>query len=45
MKTICIVVNKNWEAEPVLDVLTNGELRPDNMPFPEILNSQVMCSL
>lgn len=39
MKTIAVVVNKNWETEPVLNALTNGDFRPDNLPFPETLNS------
>jgi hypothetical protein len=39
MKTIAVVVNKNWETEPVLNALTNSELRPKAFPFPQISNS------
>ncbi len=39
MKKIAIVVNKNWETEPVLDAMTNAEIRPAQLPFPEVLNS------
>jgi hypothetical protein len=39
MKTISIIVNKNWETEPLLNSLLNSELRPSKLPFPEILNS------
>lgn len=39
MKTISIIVNKNWETEPFLNSLLNSELRPGKLPFPEVLNS------
>jgi hypothetical protein len=39
MKTISIIVNKNWETEPFLNSLINSELRPIKLPFPEMLNS------
>ena len=39
MKTISIIVNKNWETEPILNAMTNGDLRPNNLPFPDVLNS------
>ncbi|MBI3234447.1 MAG: hypothetical protein HYZ42_10480, partial [Bacteroidetes bacterium] len=39
MKTISIIINKNWETEPFLNSLLNSELRPSKLPFPEILNS------
>jgi hypothetical protein len=39
MKTISIIVNKNWETEPFLNSLLNSELRPSKLPFPSILNS------
>jgi hypothetical protein len=39
MKTISIIVNKNWETEPFLNSLLSSELRPSKLPFPSILNS------
>lgn len=39
MKTISIIVNKNWETEPFLNSLLSSELRPTNFPFPITLNS------
>jgi hypothetical protein len=39
MKKISVVINKNWETEPVLDALTNSEIRPPKLPFPVTLNS------
>lgn len=39
MKTISVVVNKNWETEPFLHSLLNSELRPGKLPFPSVLNS------
>ena len=28
MKKILVIINKNWETEPVLNALTNPKLRP-----------------
>lgn len=39
MKTITIIVNKNWETEPFLNSLLNSEMRPAKLPFPQTLNS------
>ncbi|MBC7863210.1 MAG: hypothetical protein IAF38_09560 [Bacteroidia bacterium] len=39
MKKIAIIVNKNWETEPVLDSMTNSTFRPVQLPFPQTLNS------
>ena len=39
MKTISFIVNKNWETEPFLNALTNPELKPSKLPFPDVLNS------
>ena len=39
MKTVSIIVNKNWETEPFLNSLFNSEIRPSKLPFPQILNS------
>lgn len=39
MKTISVIVNKNWETEPFLHSFISAELRPGKLPFPEILNS------
>lgn len=39
MKKIIIIVNKNWETEPVLNALTNSEIRPKELPFPNWINS------
>ena len=37
MKKILVIINKNWETEPVLNALTNPKLRPAvlSSPFPE----------
>ena len=34
MKKILVIINKNWETEPVLNALTNPKLRPAALPFP-----------
>ena len=39
MKKILVIINKNWETEPVLNALTNPKLRPAALPFPEVINS------
>lgn len=39
VKKVTIIVNKNWETEPVMNALTNPKLRPAALPFPELLNS------
>ena len=39
MKTIFLVVNKNWEVEPVLNTLTQKEFRPAALPYPSELRS------
>lgn len=39
MKKILVIVNKNWETEPVLNALTNPKLRPAALPFPEVINT------
>jgi len=39
MKIIAVVVNKNWEVEPVLNALTSSELVDSRLMFPEMLNS------
>lgn len=39
MKKIVVIINKNWETEPVLNALTNSEIRPKELPFPVWVNS------
>lgn len=39
IKKVTVIVNKNWETEPVINALTNPKLRPAALPFPEVLNS------
>jgi hypothetical protein len=39
MKKVSIIVNKNWEAEPVLAAMCSSEFRPSMLPFPERLQS------
>lgn len=39
MKKISVIVNKNWETEPVLNAMVNPELKPSKLNFPDILNS------
>jgi hypothetical protein len=39
MKHISIVVNKNWEVEPVLNAMASSTIRATNFPFPNWLNS------
>ena len=39
MKKIIIIVNKNWETEPVLNALTNSEIRAKELIFPNWINS------
>ncbi len=37
MRKINVIVNKNWEAEPMLAAICSSEFRPSTLPFPEIL--------
>lgn len=39
MKKIAVIVNKNWETEPVLNALTNPELKPQELPFAKPINT------
>lgn len=39
IKKVTVIVNKNWETEPVINALTNPKLRPAALPFPKVLNS------
>jgi hypothetical protein len=39
MKKIAIVVNKNWEAEPMLAAMCSGPFRAAGLPFPSPLLS------
>lgn len=41
MRHISIVVNKNWEVEPILAGLANGQFRPAELPFPLIIQSNL----
>jgi len=34
-----VIVNKNWETEPVLSALTNPKLRPKKLLFPAVINT------
>ena len=36
---VMVLVNKNWEIEPVLSALTNPKLRPITLPFPEYIDT------
>lgn len=36
---LMVIVNKNWETEPVLSALTNPKLRPAGLPFPTLVNT------
>jgi hypothetical protein len=38
-KKITVVINKNWETEPVINALTNSEIRPKELSFPQWVNS------
>lgn len=38
-KKILVIVNKNWETEPVLNALTHPKLRPAALPFPDTVNT------
>ncbi|MCL2135495.1 MAG: hypothetical protein FWH37_08115 [Candidatus Bathyarchaeota archaeon] len=38
-RKIEVVVNKNWETEPVLSALTNPKLRSKELPFPVVINT------
>lgn len=38
MTTVAIIVNKNWEAEPMLAAMCSNEFRPATLPFPEVLS-------
>ena len=37
MTTAAIIVNKNWEAEPLLAGMCSNEFRPSTLLFPEVL--------
>ena len=37
MTTVAIIVNKNWEAEPMLAGMCSNEFRPSSLLFPEVL--------
>jgi hypothetical protein len=39
MNKILILINKNWEAEPFLNALTNSEIRPLKLTFPQTINT------
>ncbi len=39
VKNIAIIVNKNWETEPVLNAMTNPKIRPQELGFPIWINS------
>ncbi len=39
MKKAVVIINKNWETEPVLNSLTNATIRPARLPFPRIINT------
>jgi hypothetical protein len=41
MRNISIVVNKNWEVEPILAGLANGQFRPAELPFPLVIQSNL----
>lgn len=36
---LMVIVNKNWETEPLLNALTNPKLRPAALPFPFLVNT------
>lgn len=36
---LMVIVNKNWETEPLLNALTNPKLRPAPLPFPFLVNT------
>lgn len=38
MKRVVIIVNKNWETEPILGTLLNYKIRPKELPNPTRLN-------
>jgi hypothetical protein len=39
MISAAIVINKNWEAEPMIAGMCSNESRPASLPFPEVLLS------
>jgi hypothetical protein len=39
MKKIALIVNKNWETEPILNAMTNPKIRPQALKFPTLINS------
>jgi hypothetical protein len=39
MKKIIVLVNKSWETEPVVNALTNLEIKPKLLPFARVINS------
>lgn len=39
MKKVCIVINKNWEAEPIITAMVSNEFRASALPFPSTLES------
>lgn len=38
-KNITVIINKNWETEPVLNAMTNPKLRAKDLPFPIVINT------
>lgn len=39
MLSVAIIVNKNWEAEPLLAGMCSNEFRPSTLAFPQVLSS------
>lgn len=39
MTTVAVIVNKNWEAEPMIAGMCGNEFRPASLPFPEELST------
>jgi len=37
MTSVAVIVNKNWEAEPMIAGMCSNEFRPASLPFPEEL--------
>lgn len=38
MKRVIVVINKWWEADPILNVLLHAKVRPSTVPWPSIFN-------
>ena len=38
MKRVIVVINKWWEAEPILNALLHSKVRPSTVPWPSIFN-------